>query len=332
MHKIVGYDKGGKLVLNEVNLSVPERGLLGARGFQVLDKTENGFVVPMFKLAAEKHYLFTMNALHHDNGTKRTRFVRPEELNREDRIRELVDSGELWGADHVLDNNAFLNNIDGESYAERSDVQLRQIVKKVFDARNKQFDCNSVIVFTNSGLGPSTTLEAKADGVIRDSERIGFGMRLNGEFSPAYVRGLEGSYQNTGKTHVHIIPMKGNVGEKIFNHFTGKLRAIHGVQQNATLKNYREMIKNIGPTDSKIGVISVAQVYDTSSPILFEHFSSCSLYPDAEERSTMSSLAGNIIREKYSELTGVNLDPKQDKAGVGELRKANSAHYTANIV
>ncbi len=325
MHKVLYHGQSGQLILNEVNLSVPTKGLLGARGFEILTKTSESYVVPMFKMAGELHYLFTMNAIHSSHSHKR--FVGIQELAQVESMESLLASGNVLGADHIFDIDPLLSDFEGRNYIGICEEKLREVVAKILIAGSKPFDYDSVLVFTNSGVGPSTTLESESDGVIRDAQGLGTGMRLHGEFVPAYDRGIKGTYQNTGKPHIHLIPMPYDIKDELFQYFIDELRKIHEVREEAPLQGYRNKVRRIGNPD--IGVISVAHIQNVDEQIWFEHFSDWSLDDTAREELTMSSLAGSILREKYGALRGIDFS---DQQVVKALRQESNSFYKDNIL
>ena len=325
MHKVLYQYRTNELTLNEVNLSLPTKDLLGARGFEVLDNFSEGYVVPMFKMGGELHYLFTMRPLGLNHLDSSKRFIETQELSEQRGIESLLEEGDIVDADHVFDVHPLLDDLGGKSYVQRTEEGLKKAIQKILLAKDKPFDYDSVIVFTNSGVGNSTTVKSQNDGVVRDSNGLGIGMRVGGEFKTAYAKGLEGAYQNTGKTHFHIVPIPKSLGGDLLGQFIEKIKNYHQVREEGTLVSYRNKTKETGQQD--MGTISVAHVQNVDDPILFEHFSERSL--GSGENVTPSSLAGDAFRQLYGGLRNIDFT---DQETVETLRQKSILFYREKVV
>jgi hypothetical protein len=329
MHHVI-YKRHEDLNLFETNLSVPAKDLYGtdenspSRGFPILQHIDDGYAVPMFKLAGELHYLLTMKSIFRNDN--KVGYLEPEALSNSDRVEAMLENAQILGADHALDIHPLLDSINGESYVQSVNVSINILADQLLRAQNKPFDYESLLIYTNSGVGKTTKLGFGEDGIIRDDDGFSNAIRLKSNLSFQYQRGLPGAYQNTGKTHIQFVPVPSNIEDVLVPHFIGALRKIHEVREEATLQGYRNKMQRIGNPD--VGVISVAHVRDVTNNIVFEHFSDWSLEDSARDSLTMSSLAGGILRNKYSELSGVDLN---DKEVVKALRRVNIEFYKSNI-
>lgn len=143
-------------LLNETNFSIPGKGIFGARGFDTLETMDPGYVITMAKLAVPLHYLATAKTIFVDNADNNSYMMIPKCLESESEIERILNVGKLTSADHFADTHDWLDDIQGQSYPTLCEKVVSDVANKLLLASNKPFEYDSILVFTNSGLGASS--------------------------------------------------------------------------------------------------------------------------------------------------------------------------------
>lgn len=153
-------------------------------------------------------------------------------------------------------------------------------------------------------------------------------MILNGEHHQEYVRGLATSYQNTGRTHIHILPIQKGKESEIAGEFLNQINQIHGYARQATMNQFRDMRKN--GSDIEEGTITAALIQDPNATVNYHHFSRPDLKPEYQGKA-MSAIAGSILRKTAGSALDIDFDNKEKDATkadrLNQLKSACSTFY-----
>jgi hypothetical protein len=171
-----------------------------ARGINAVHEFDEGFVLPMAGIATPLHILYASRPITLFEG----KILRFEDLDTKEKVDAAVDSHAI-APDFAVDLSPFYNPL-----VEHREKNLKHIVLRLFLEGHKK-----VVIWSNNGIGKTVDEESDGDGVLRDERNIAYTVRLNGEVSPYYQKGLEGSYQNTAHDHIHIAPDTTGFYEKL---------------------------------------------------------------------------------------------------------------------